>query len=330
MSDGTSGGQDVLAGGRNDSAYNDASYDVVVVGEILVELASDVPLADRVPLTLGVSGDVVNAAAAAAAAGARTAVLARIADDELGDVIEERLRALGIDTGLVRRVPGQQGAYVVHADPLGGREFVYLRRGSAGSTLSPEDVAGAGLEAAGAVLTTGVTAALSESTRDAVLEVARRASCLVYDPNFRPRLTSPEEAAGILRTIAPRARVVTPAAPGESSLLLGTDDAHRAARILLGLGAEAAVVTRGAAGAVVADADGLRELPAVPAPALVDQTGAGDSLAGTLTARLVLGDSLDEAVRLGTAAASLVLGGRGGTGLVPTLEQVRGHLGALA
>jgi 2-dehydro-3-deoxygluconokinase len=90
------------------------------------------------------------------------------------------------------------------------------------------------------------------------------------------------------------------------------------------------VVTRGADGALVADASGLRQVPAVPAPRLVDQTGAGDSLAGTLTARLVLGDSLDEAVRLGTAAASLVLGGRGGTGYVPTLAELRAHRGVLS
>ncbi|SFC67125.1 2-dehydro-3-deoxygluconokinase [Nocardioides terrae] len=306
------------------------TFDVVVVGEVLVELASDRALGDGVPLTLGISGDVVNAAAAAAAAGARTAVLARIADDELGDVIEARLAELGIDTSLVRRVRGQQGAYVVHADPHGQREFVYLRRGSAGSTLAPEDVVAAGLESAGAVLTTGVTAALSTSARAAVYEVAQRASCLVYDPNFRPRLTTAAEAAGVLRALAPRARVVTPAAPGESSALLGTDDPGLAARIVLGLGAEAAVVTRGGDGVLVVDAAGPREVPAVPAPRLVDQTGAGDSLAGTLTARLVLGDSLDEAVRLGTAAASLVLGGRGGTGLVPTLAQMRSHLGVTA
>ena len=96
------------------------------------------------------------------------------------------------------------------------------------------------------------------------------------------------------------------------------------------MGAEAAVVSRGADGVVVADADGVRDLPAVPAPRLVDQTGAGDSLAGTLTARLVLGDTLEQAARLGTAAASLVLGGRGGTGLVPSLAAIRDHLGALA
>ena len=46
------------------------SLDVVVVGEILVELASDVALSDGAPLTLGVSGDALNSAAASAAAGA--------------------------------------------------------------------------------------------------------------------------------------------------------------------------------------------------------------------------------------------------------------------
>ncbi|MEP9383022.1 sugar kinase [Nocardioides sp. KR10-350] len=304
------------------------SIDVLVVGEVLVELASDAPLRSGGEMVLGISGDVVNAAAASAAAGARTALLTRIADDELGDVIEQRLDELGVDTSLVRRVPGQQAAYFVHADPTGEREFVYVRRGSAGSTLGPEDVTAAGPEAAGVVLATGVTAALSDSARAAVLEAARRAGRFVYDPNFRPRLTGAEEAAGLLRALAPRAEVVTPACPGETGPLLGTDDPSAAVRLVRGLGAAAAVVTRGADGAVVGDDDGIRVLPPVPAPLLVDQTGAGDSLAGTLAARLALGDGLECAARLGTAAASLVLGGRGGTGCVPSLAEVRAHLTA--
>lgn len=302
------------------------SLDVLVIGEVLVEMASSEPFSVGTPLTLGVSGDVVNAAAAAAAAGARTGILARIADDELGDMIEARLAELGISTEHVRRVPGQQGAYLVHGDPAGDRDFVYLRRGSAGSTLSPEDVAEAGVEAVGAVLTSGVAGAISDSAREAVLEAARRSSRFVYDPNYRPRLTSAVDASALLRAVAPRASVVTPACPGESRPLLGATDPHSAARILRGLGAVAAVVTRGADGAVVADEAGVRDLAAVPAPALVDQTGAGDSLAGTMTARLVLGDPLDDAVRLGTASASLALGGQGGTGYVPTLAETRAHL----
>jgi 2-dehydro-3-deoxygluconokinase len=50
-----------------------------------------------------------------------------------------------------------------------------------------------------------------------------------------------------------------------------------------------------------------------------------DSLAGTVTARLALGDELVAAVRLGVAAASLSVGGLGGTGYVATLEETRAH-----
>ncbi|WP_269087507.1 hypothetical protein [Rathayibacter sp. VKM Ac-2630] len=41
----------------------------------------------------------------------------------------------------------------------------------------------------------------------------------------------------------------------------------------------------------------------------------------------MLGDPLADAARLAAAAASLVVGGRGGTGLVPTLAQTRAHAG---
>jgi 2-dehydro-3-deoxygluconokinase len=40
----------------------------------------------------------------------------------------------------------------------------------------------------------------------------------------------------------------------------------------------------------------------------------------------VLGDDLRTAARLAAAASSLVVGGRGGTGLVPTLSETRAHL----
>jgi 2-dehydro-3-deoxygluconokinase len=59
---------------------------------------------------------------------------------------------------------------------------------------------------------------------------------------------------------------------------------------------------------------------------VVDQTGAGDAYVGTLTARLVQGDDLLWAARQAAAAASLVVGGQGGTGHVPRLDETRAHL----
>jgi 2-dehydro-3-deoxygluconokinase len=91
------------------------------------------------------------------------------------------------------------------------------------------------------------------------------------------------------------------------------------------LGVEAVALTRGADGVLLDDGGRIVEVPVIPAPAVVDQTGAGDSFAGTVTARLALGDALEEAVRLGVAAASLSVSGIGGTGHVATLEETRAH-----
>lgn len=300
--------------------------DVVVIGEILIELSSTEALASGSQFILGFSGDTLNAAAASAAAGARTAVLARVADDELGRQVVARLSELDIDTSLVRLVPGQQGAYFVHCDPTGRREFVYLRHGSAGSTLGPQDVVDAGIEDAKVVLCSGVCCAISESGRAAVLEAARRARVFVFDPNFRPRLTSAQLAAESLRELAPMASLVTPACPGETQALLGSSDPTAAARAMRELGAVAVAVTLGAGGVLLDDGGELVRIPAMPAPALVDQTGAGDSMVGTIAGRLAVGDTLIAAVRLGVAAAALSLQGQGGAGFVATLAQSRRHL----
>jgi 2-dehydro-3-deoxygluconokinase len=277
---------------------------------------------------MGISGDVVNAAAAAVAAGASVGLIARITDDELGEAVAAHVRALGVDDALLRRVPGQQGIYLQHGDPEGERQFCYARTGSVGAALCPEDLDPVLLGSAGAVLAGGITCALSATAKAAVFEAARLSKRFVYDPNFRPRLGTAEDAAEALAALAPMATLVTPSAPGEISMLLGTADPVVAVAKLREHGAGAVAVTRGSAGVYLGDSTGSREYPAIPAPEVVDQTGAGDVFAGTVTARLALGDTLDEAVLLGAAAASLSVGGRGGTGRIAPLSEVIAHAGA--
>jgi len=299
--------------------------DVLVLGEILVELSSTEPLDAGTNLTLNFSGDALNAAAASAAAGARTALLARVPDDELGDRLLDRVVALGIDTSLVIRVQGQHGLYLQHADPSGAREFTYVRRGSAGSGLGPGDVPVDLVTEVGAVLASGIACAISPLSAQAVRVAAANSRCFVYDPNWRPRLVDAAGAADHLRAIAQYTRLVTPAWPREAHLVSASDDPIEACTTLRGLGVQAVALTRGVEGVLLDDGGRIVEVPVIEAPAVVDQTGAGDSFAGTVTARLALGDELLDAVRLGVAAASLSVGGLGGTGYVATLEETRAH-----
>jgi 2-dehydro-3-deoxygluconokinase len=310
----------------------------VVLGEVLVELTSTEPLAAGGAVRLGFSGDALNAAAAAAAAGAHAVLIARVADDELGDALVEHVGALGVDTSALRRVPGQQGVYFSHSDPAGRRQFVYVRRGSAGSGLDPADLDPDLLRDA-VVLSSGITWAIGADA--AVRRAAELAGTFVYDPNHRPRLATAAEAAAALRAVLPHAALVTPSWPDEVGELLSdrscvetrarapfsTHDPDPAAAVaaLRALGATDVALTCGADGVLLTRPGGLLAIAAAPPPRVVDQTGAGDSFAGTVVGRLAAGDDLETAVRLGVAAAALSVQGQGGTGFVPTLDQTRAH-----
>jgi 2-dehydro-3-deoxygluconokinase len=302
-------------------------YDVIVLGEVLVEFDADTPLGRARHVTLSFSGDALNAAAAAAAAGARTALLTAVGDDELGEALLADAVQLGVDVSLVRRTARPNGAYLLTSDLYGHREFVYWRTGSAASTLSPADVDAARdvLSAAGCLVTSGITSALSATCREAVRSAVRlvreAGGAVIYDPNFRRRLTTPEAAREVLADVAPLATLLTPSCPGDTAPLLGTEDPHEAARLCQSLGADWVAVTAGP-GPVVVRSGGHEQRLSVPAnPDPVDATGAGDVLVGTTAARLALGDAPDRALETGVAAASLSVSGMGGTGYLPRLEE---------
>jgi 2-dehydro-3-deoxygluconokinase len=295
--------------------------------KVLVELSSPVPLAAAEDLRLSFSGDALNAAAAAAAAGASVGLVTAVGEDELGERIVRFAQAQGIDTTYVDRRPEPNGIYFASADPGGAREFVYVRRGSAASTVGPDDVLRAPLEAAGGLVVGGITQALSASCSEAVsaavATVEAAGGRVVYDPNFRERLTTPEAAREALRRVAPHAALVTPSWPADTIALLGTDDPEEAAARCRALGAAAVAVTCGEQGVLADFGDGPVRVPPFKAPAVVDTTGAGDVFAGTTAARLALGDELPEALQLGMAAATLSLAGAGGSGRLATLAQSR-------
>jgi 2-dehydro-3-deoxygluconokinase len=242
------------------------------------------------------------------------ALVSVVGDDELGERILEFAGARGIDTRYVRRSDRPNGVYFAGA----GGEFVYARRGSAGSTLGPDDVAR--VPGARAVVVSGITQALSESCAAAVdaAVAAAAGGFVVYDPNFRARLTSTAAARAALARVAPHATLVTPSCPDDTRALLDTADPAVAASRLRSLGAGAVAVTMGSRGLFV-DADGESlHLPSAAPPRIVDTTGAGDVLAGTTAARLALGDDLVDALRRAAGAAARSLAGPGGTGWLRT------------
>jgi 2-dehydro-3-deoxygluconokinase len=298
--------------------------DVVALGEPLVEFSADRALSEADTFRLSFSGDALNAAVAAAAQRAEVALVTRVGADDFGERLIRFAARHGVDTRWMVTGEGSTGAYAVGADPLGERAFSYLRYGSAASRLSTQDVDRSPVPTARVVLLSGIAAAVSAVSAQAVRHAAKLASGrVVYDPNFRSRLTTPQEAAAVLRDVAPHAALIKISSPGDSTALLGVEDPSATARACLDLGAAAVVVTQGEQGVLLAEgnAEPVR-IPAVPAGRIVDQTGAGDNFAGVLAAWLARGESLRDCVRAGAAAATISLSGQGGTGRVATPAEI--------
>jgi 2-dehydro-3-deoxygluconokinase len=301
--------------------------EVLVIGEPLLELSATEPLETATEFRASFSGDALNAAAAAAAAGVATALLTRVGDDEVGTRLVRYAASLGIRTDLIRSGPAHTGAYLVGADPEGRRDFVYLRAGSAATWITPADLDGSDVDDVPVLLVSGIAMASSPSLADTVVAAAERVHArggtVVYDPNYRRRLVGAATARRHLERLAPSVSVAVPSCPADAEPLVGSAEPARVADALLAMGAAAVVVTLGSGGAYLHDGRDGVTVPPTRAPRVVDATGAGDVFAGTLAAGLARGPLSAGAVRLAQAAAALSLGGVGGTGRLPSLAEAQ-------
>jgi ribokinase len=276
-------------------------------------------------ITLGSSGAIT--AAAAAAQGARVAVVALVGADLAGDVARRALGELGVDTTAVLVRPGARtGMTVVLSTADGDRALLTFPGTMSGLTV--QDVPADMLRRARHVhissfyLQSGLHPGLA-----GLLRTARaRGATTSLDPGWDPH----ERWSGLVPVLAdldlllPNAAECTRIAAAITGRATGADagaeQVAAAAEVLAALGPRVVVKLGAEGGLAVGDGRPVH----VPAPAadIVDTTGAGDNFdAGFLVATLY-GEDARTALERAVAAGSLSLRGRGGTGRLASAEEV--------
>jgi 2-dehydro-3-deoxygluconokinase len=294
---------------------------VLTVGETMVLFD---PLVDGRPragmtLTLRVAGAESNFAIALARLGVDVAWVSRLGRDPFGDLVLSTLANEGLDLTYVQRDERRTGMFAKWRD--GGRSHVaYWRSGSAASRLRPDDVPDEALTAVRLVHLTGITMAISNSGRELVVDLARRAKqrglTVTFDPNFRPALPDTAEAA------AARQRAVLPYV----DWYLCSEEEARALWVDAPPPARSAVRV-GSRGVVV---DGETIPPPRIVGHVVDEVGAGDAFAAGFAYGLLRRWSPRACGQAGNLIAAFAVGGTGDWELLPTLSDVEGELRAIA
>ncbi len=285
--------------------------DLLTVGEALVSLRTE-SISSGWTATGHVAGAEANVAIGLARLGHASRWVGRVSADRLGEWIVATLDAEGVDTSFVVRDPDRPaGAMVLESPADHARRATYLRRASAGSALTAADVLPA-LRDCRRVHLTGVTLALSDSARQAGIELARTAASrsipVSLDVNYRAALWTESEARAGLAEVLP---AVTTVVASEDELPLVADGSEsEAISALLTHGAAEVVIKRGERGAGIYWGDGSAELPAAAVP-VVDVIGAGDALCTGLLSGLLDGLARPAALARGIDVAGACVASTG-------------------
>jgi pseudouridine kinase len=166
----------------------------------------------------------------------------------------------------------------------------------------------------------------SKETLKTIISAARKAKLpICADP------TSGELALKLLPFLK-YMRLVVPNSV-EAGILCGSDssittkrEAIEAAKCLVGKGVEIAIVTMAESGACYATSETSGTVPSLRTH-IVDPTGAGDALTAAVLFGMLNQIPIDDAVRLGVAAASITLTHRGSVVPDLSLEKLYDQLG---
>jgi 2-dehydro-3-deoxygluconokinase len=280
---------------------------IVALGETMLSLVATGSIAQANTLLVTHGGAETNACVGLVRLGLSATWIGRLGADPAGDRVLAALAAEGLVLDHVRR-DARRPTGVMLRDTTGAVR--YDRSGSAASRTSTEDLDGAPIEGAEAVLVTGVTALIGAEPQLAAIACLERATGLrVVDPHVRPGLWGSERAVELVAPLIGKADLVLGGA-AELAAFVGPGEPREVARRCRELGPREVVVKLGRDGAGAMDEAGRWvEHPGTPVPD-VDPVGAGDAFnAGYLASRL-LGrsppDALAEGARCGAAVASTV------------------------
>lgn len=286
------------------------------IGETLAVLSSTRtgPSRHGRSFELGFAGSESNVAIGAARLGVGSKWVGRVGNDELGMAVVAGVRGEGVDTsGAVIDDAAPTALMLKERRTADLARVVYYRARSAGSRLGPGDVSGSDIGQADLTHLTGITAALSETAREAAFFAAHAAKqagrAVSFDVNYRSALWTRAEASEVLGQFAKLADVVF-VSEEDLDLLVDAPDANSGAPAVAALGPTEVVITRGRQGAIAWIEGTLVSQPALAVTA-VDPVGAGDAFAAGYLAGRLLGSTPEQRLRQASVAAAFVVGAQG-------------------
>jgi len=296
---------------------------VTVMGSFVADLAFRT---DRVPawgetlmgpsFQLGPGGKGSNQAVAAARAGGKVSFISKLGPDPFGDMARNLYAKEGIDTQFLFKTDSPTGAAAIIIDAQKGENAIIVVPGACFEVNNAEVDSARGLITDSSVFVVQLELPLS---------VVEHGLALAHGLGV-PTILNPAPATALPESIYQYVDYITPNET-ETIALTGVPvsdiaSAEKAADAFLARGVRNAIITLGAQGVFVKNAQLKAHVPAVNAGKVLETTGAGDAFNGGFAVALSEGMGLVEAARFGCVTAGISVTRAGTAPSMPTRAEI--------
>ena len=317
-----------------------ASYDVVALGELLIDFAPQSVNESGYPvLSANPGGAPGNFLAALTKYGCKTAMIGKVGDDTFGRLLVKTLADAGIETRGILVDPAVFTTLAfVSLDASGNRDFSFARKPGADTCLTPEEI-DESLIADAKVFHFGTLSLTDEPAASATrraIELAKKHGLLIsLDPNLRKPLWKREEEAKAAIEWSLKQADIVKISDEEIAWLWGISPEEGAKKLLTEYGVSLVYATLGPKGCYVANASHHTTVSSPCGIQVIDTTGAGDIFGGSAMSQFLRykkspsdlsEEELTQIVRFACTAASLSTQKHGGITSVPEYSEVEQRL----
>lgn len=305
---------------------NDNTFDLITIGESLIEFSTNQKLKDAECLHKYYGGDSLVVAIAAKRLNSNVGFITCLGDDPFKDFLLSSWEKEGLDTRHVKIVDAKNGIYMVSRTAVHDKEFIYFRKKIAPAKLSIEDIDEDYIKSSKIVYASGVTQSLSLASREAVkkaFELARKNNILTaYDPNYSPLISSPEDAREYFDEISPLTDILFMSAKYDTKSIFEVASLENIIKYLNDQGIQIIVIkSSDDKGYFISNQGNMNFVPFYTEN-IIDTTSSGDTFNGAYLHAIANGYSPIEAGKIASIDAGLQAQGIGAVKSIPHYEEV--------
>lgn len=305
---------------------DEKKFDLVTIGESLIELSTNQKLKDAECLHKYYGGDSLVVAIAARRLNSKVGFITCLGDDSFKEFMLTSWEKEGLDTSHVKVVDDVNGVYMVSRPSVHDKEFVYYRKKIAPAKLSISDIDTNYIKSSKIIYASGVTQSLSMGSREAVkkaFEIARENNVLTaYDPNYSSLITTPDDAKEFFDEISPLTDILFMSSKYDTTSIFEIESLENIMKHLTDSGIQIAVIKSSRDKGYFVNNQGNMNFIPFYTENIIDTTSSGDAFNGAFLHAIASGYTALESTKIASIAAGIQAQGIGAVKSIPQHDEV--------